>query len=157
MNSRQKAAKAALDYNKSLKSVFVTSDNIPFARENDAKNHEKSLESDGKVIEVTRSEIESLKEPSAPASTEGGEGGDSTASKPAKAADLIASIESAETVEAVDKILGEDSRVTVVAAANKRKEELTAGSETSSDTDATTTDEGAEGASSAEGADAVEE
>lgn len=45
--------------------------------------------------------------------------------KPELAKDLIAKIEVAETIEAVDAIVGEDVRATVLAAAEKRKTELT--------------------------------
>ena len=44
--------------------------------------------------------------------------------KPPLAADLIAQITAAGTPEEVDKLLGEDTRATVVAAAAARKEEL---------------------------------
>jgi len=44
--------------------------------------------------------------------------------EPALAKDLIEEIEAAQSVEEVDAIVGDDDRVTVVKAADKRKKEL---------------------------------
>lgn len=114
------AAKEVFDSpgNEGLESVHVTFDLQCFGNEHSAFNHQKHIlghspETDELPVEVKRDEA-------------GAEGStpEGTGEKKATAADLIEKINAAETVEAVNEILGDDSRASVVKAANARIEAL---------------------------------
>jgi len=103
----KKAATEALDFNKHLDKVFVTTDGTTFIHKGDAVNH--AATQDDKTVEVFE---------------RGEEAAVTTDEKPMAAKDLILLIEKGESQEAVENLLGLDTRATVKAAANKRIAEL---------------------------------
>lgn len=114
MENIKKAAQDALDYNKHLDKVYVSSDAVAFAHKNDAVNHAKNL--DDKNIEVFERE--------SPEPEEKEVSEDGATVKPLDAKSLIELIAAAESEEAVSTLLGADKRATVKAAADKRTAEL---------------------------------
>lgn len=96
--------------NPALERFHQTSDGTPFFNDGDARNHAKTLK-DKTVKVVNKSDVAA-----APA--------EDKKAKPALAADVIAAIEAAEDLAALEQYK-DDTRPTVVAAFNKKTEELT--------------------------------
>lgn len=111
MENLKKAAQEALDFNKHLNAVYVTSDTVVFADQSSAINHAFRL--DDKTVQVFERETE--ENPS--------EYEDDITVK-LSANDVIKLLSEAESEEAVEELIGNDERKSVKAAAAKRVAEL---------------------------------
>jgi len=110
MADLKKVAEEALEFNKNLDKVFVTTDGTPFLSKNDAVNHARTF--DDKTIAVFErgADQETAEDP--------------VIVKLLLAKVLIELIEKSESEEAVKMLLADDTRATVKAAAEKRIAEL---------------------------------